>query len=86
MYMSYCRIEGTLHEMRAVISDVEDHVYEEAPYPVSGSEITAFENLMHDVFNFLEDMGLIDYEHEWFDRERLEEICSMMEKGYEVES
>ena len=80
MYMSYCRIEGTLNEMRAVIGEVEDHVYQEECSPVSGREISAFENLMHEIFDFLEDMELIDYEHEWLDRERLEEICNMMAK------
>ena len=50
MYMSYCRFEGTLAELRACMSEVYDHVNEEAEYEVSDREINYFRQMVEIFF------------------------------------
>lgn len=84
-YMSYCRYEGTLYEFRRCKADIEEHVNEEAQYPVSQNEIKCFRTMVHEFFNMLDALGLLDYEDCDIDEEALDEVCFAMEKGYEVE-
>ena len=60
MYMSYCRFEGTLAEMRACMQDVEDHANGEAGEAVSDREIRSFRNMVDEFVGFLRDMAILD--------------------------
>lgn len=75
-YMSYCRFEGTLHEMRICFSDVEEHIEGCAEYRVSEDEIGWFERMVHEMFEFLEDNGIV--ENGEINEETLEQICKDM--------
>lgn len=79
MYMSYCRFEGTKHELNACINDVEDHVMEEAEYEISESEIACFRTMVMNFVDFLNDMAITDAE---IDMEALDEVCEAMKKRY----
>jgi hypothetical protein len=81
MYMSYCRFEGTRHELRACLSDVEDHVNEEAEYEVSDSEINHFRIMVEAFVGWLNDMALLDEDGK-IDRDALEQVCKAMAKSY----
>jgi soluble cytochrome b562 len=81
MYMSYCRFEGTRNELRACLSDVEEHVNEEAEYEVSDSEINHFRNMVEEFVGWLNDMALLDEDGE-IDRDALEQVCKAMAKSY----
>ena len=81
MYMSYCRFEGTRHELRACLSDVEEHVNEEAEYEVSDSEINHFRFMVEDFVGWLNDMALLDEDGE-IDQDALEQVCKAMAKSY----
>ena len=80
MYMSYCRFEGTLHEMRACMSEVEDHVNEAAEYEVSYSEICNFRNIVYEFRDFLHDMCILD-DNGNIDDGELENVCEAMAKN-----
>lgn len=80
MYMSYCRYEGTLHEMRACIADVEDHVNETAEWPVRDREVESFRNLVHEVHEFLVNVEILDNYGD-IDEEALECVCKLMKEG-----
>lgn len=81
MYMSYCRFEGTRQELRACLSDVEEHVNEEAEYEVSDSEINHFRFMVEDFVGWLNDMALLDEDGE-IDQDALEQVCKAMAKSY----
>lgn len=81
MYMSYCRFEGTHHELRSCLNDVEEHVNGEASYSVSDREIDEFKQMVEDFFVFMRDQEIINKYGE-LDRTELEKICDEMRKGY----
>lgn len=83
MYMSYCRFEGTLQELRGCIAVVEECVNEENEYPVSRREVERFEVLVTDFYDWLCDMALLD-EFGELNKDELRSIADMMEKGHEV--
>lgn len=84
MYMSYCRHEGTFSELKACLADADEHMCEEAEYPVSDREIKHFQNMVEYFFNWCDESGLID-EYGELKYDRLEEICESMRKGGEEE-
>ena len=81
MYMSYCRNEGTLAELRCVMSDVEAHINEEAEYSVSEREIDKFKSVVSEFYDFLCETELLDCNGE-IDNEVLDIICEKMRHGY----
>ena len=80
-YMSYCRHEGTLAELRGCIEDANDHINEEARYEVSDKEIYCFKKMVEEFYEFLCEQELIDQFGE-LDSEELDKICESMRKGY----
>lgn len=84
-YMSYCRYEGTLHELSRCIDDVEEHINEEAEFSVSKNEIDYFYIMVKKFFDFMNDNELIDYDNFCLNKDRLDEICFAMEKSYDQE-
>lgn len=83
MYMSYCRFEGTLNELRACIADVEDHIYDESEEPVSSREVEKFEVMVTEFYDWLNDMCLIDEMGE-LDTKELKAIAKKMREGRET--
>lgn len=83
-YMSYCRFEGTLHELRACMADVEEHVNEIAEYSVSDGEIRQFKQMVIEFTDFLHDMGVLNDEG-YLERDTLNEVCDAMAKSYDGE-
>lgn len=81
MYMSYCRFEGTHHELRACLSDVDDHLMEDAEYKVSDGEINHFRQMVTDFFYWMHDNCLIT-EYGKLDVTALEGVCESMGKAY----
>lgn len=81
MYMSYCRHEGTFTELRACLSDADEHYCEEAEYEVSDREIRYFREMVEYFVDWCSEMSLIDENGE-LDREKLDEICEMMGKSF----
>lgn len=79
-YMSYCRFEGTLHELRACIADVQEHIDEEARYEVSDSEIEKFKIMVHEFVEFLNENQIIDAD---INEAVLDDVAQAMEKGDE---
>ena len=84
MYMSYCRHEGTLSELRACLVDAEEHVNEQAEYEVSYNEIHCFKTMITEFHNCMQDMCLVD-EYGELDYDELDKICEAMAKGHEGE-
>ena len=82
--MSYCRFEGTLHELRACMADVEEHVNEIAEYSVSDGGIRHFKQMVIEFTDFLHDMGLLNDEG-YLERDALNEVCDAMAKAYDGE-
>lgn len=80
MYMSYCRHEGTLSELRACLDDVNQHVCEEAEYSVSEREIGKFKEMVETFYEWICDMGLVN-EYGELNQDELEGICEYMRKG-----
>lgn len=83
-YMSYCKFEGTLSELRSCMNTVEEHVNEEAEYEVSDQEIRCFRDIAIEFNNFMHDMGLMDDEG-YIDDDALDEVCEAMAKSYNEE-
>ena len=81
MYMSYCRFEGTLHELRACMAEVGEHVNEDAEYEVSDNEIRQFRMMVDEIVTFLQDNLLID-EHGELDEEELDNVCEKMAQSF----
>lgn len=84
MYMSYCRHEGTYSELRACLSDAEEHINEEAEYDVSDREIQYFKNTVELFHEFLCNQELLD-EFGDLKMDRLDEIGEAMSKSYDPE-
>ena len=87
MYMSYCRFEGTLAELRACMGEVYDHFNEEAEYEVSSREIDCFRQMVEEFNTFMVDLGLVDSYGD-IDNAALGQLCekmaqSNMEEDYE---
>lgn len=83
MYMSYCKYEGTLAELKVCLSDAQEHFDEEAEYPVSDSEIESFRILVGTFMDFLYDNELIN-EYGEFDDDRFDKICESMKTNIET--
>ena len=81
-YMSYCRHEGTLSELRACLQDACDHINEEAEYEVSDREIRCFKTMVVEFHQFLMDTGLLD-EDGYIDDNELQKVCDAMSKSYD---
>ena len=81
MYMSYCRFEGALQEMRACMEDVREHSYEQAEYEVSDREIDCFRTMVRDFTDFLREMELVD-EDGCVNEEELDRVCESMSMAY----
>ena len=81
MYMSYCRFEGTKHELGACMGTVEEHVNEEAEYEVSENEVRHFREMVVSFVDFLNDMCLLEDYAEINDG-ALDEVCEAMKKSY----
>lgn len=81
MYMSYCRNEGALAEVRCALSDVDAHIDEDAEYSVSEREIDCFKSLITELYDWMCERELIDCNGE-LDTDGLEEICEKMRHGY----
>ena len=84
MYMSYCRYEGTYSELRSCLSDVEEHVNEEAEYEVSDREIQWFRNMVELFHEFLCEQELMDEDGN-LDMNALDKVCEAMAKRYDEE-
>ena len=82
MYMSYCRYEGTRAEINVCLSDVQEHINEEAEYEVSEREIDQFRGMIHDIVRFLNDNELLD-ECGDINEDALDSICESMARKYD---
>lgn len=83
-YMSYCRFEGTRHELSICLNEVQEHIDEAAEYEVSRNEIEHFKNMVQNFVWFLQDNLLLDEEGN-LDEEELENVCEKMAKSFEGE-
>lgn len=79
-YMSYCRFEGTLHELRACISDVQDHIDGSAEYGISEEQIDCFRKMVQEMHDFMYDTGILDDNGD-IDKHWLDKVCEDMAKG-----
>lgn len=77
MYMSYCRFEGTRHELGACIQEVYDHINEQAEYEVSDNEIDNFRKMVHSFVELLQDAEILDEDGE-INEEKLDQVCTLM--------
>ena len=84
MYMSYCRYEGTLQEIRACLSDADEHINGEAEYKVSDDEIRHFKNMITEIYEWMNDQALIN-EYGELDEDELDRICEAMQNATEEE-
>ena len=82
--MSYCRHEGTLSELRICLEDATEHANEEAQYKVSDREIECFKHIITEVYDFMNEMCLLDSDGE-LDFDELDNICEKMAKSYDCE-
>lgn len=80
MYMSYCRFEGTNAELGACLTDVEEHIYEEAEYEISDHEIDHFKRMVENFVSFLDQHELLD-EYGELDEDKLDAICESMKRA-----
>lgn len=78
MNMSYCRYENTLTDLRDCLDDAAEHRDFEATNPVSEREVRAFMAMVKEMFEFLEDSSLIDFDNRCLDEESLDELCDRM--------
>ena len=81
MYMSYCRQEGTLAELRICLADAADHVFGDAECAVSEREIRNFRDMVEYFYDWCNHMMLIDSDGD-LDYEELDKICEAMAKDY----
>ena len=84
MYMSYCRFDGTLGELRCCLNEVTDHINEEAEDDVSDHEIKCFKSMVYEFVDFLNSAELLDSEGE-IDEDVLELVCKKMKEGRQRE-
>lgn len=82
--MSYCRQENTYLALCEALSDVEEHVNEEAEYKVSNREIQNFRNMVEYFHEFLCNNELLDEDGN-LDDEVLDQVCDAMAKSYNQE-
>lgn len=75
MYMSYCKFEGTLHELRRCLDTVNEHAAQEADERVSEREIRAFRTLVREFAGWLQETGMVDGE---LNEDVLDEACEYM--------
>lgn len=80
MYMSYCRFEGTLHELRACMATVEEHINGDDTSETSIDECTAFRRMVQEFAEFMYDMDLLDENGEIKD-DKLDELCVALRTG-----
>ena len=81
MYMSYCRFEGTRHELGACIGEVYDHINEEAEYEVSENEIQNFRQMVESFVELLNDAEILT-EYGEINEEALDQVCEKMAKSF----
>ena len=84
MYMSYCRFEGTHHELRTCLDVVSDCMNEYNEYPVSDHEIQEFTSMIGDIVNFLQDWELLDEDGD-LDYDVLLKMCDAMRQAHPEE-
>ena len=84
MYMSYCKFEGTLDELKVCLNDVDEHVSGEAEDEVSDEEIRHFRNMVEYFVGWLNDQALLD-EDGCLDYDELDKVCEAMEQSYQEE-
>lgn len=77
--MSYCRFEGTREELRACLSDIEEHVNGEGESVVSEKEIRCCQRMIEEFVDWLNDMALLDDGE--LDRRALAEVLDSMRKA-----
>ena len=82
--MSYCRQENTYLALREALSDVEEHMNEEAEYEISDREIQNFRNMVEYFHDFLCNQELLDEDGN-LDDEALDRVCEAMAKSYDEE-
>lgn len=80
MYMSYCRFEGTKHELDACLSVADEAIMGEAEYPVSEDETAYFKLMIENVLDFLQENDVISDEIN-YDEDKLYDIMRLMERG-----
>lgn len=80
MYMSYCRNEGTLSELRAVLSAADEYINHEMDDRMSDREIDCFRKMVIEFYSWLSDSALIN-EYGELDDDALDEICAAMAEG-----
>ena len=80
MYMSYCKFEGTLSELRSCLKTVEEHVNGEAECEVSDNEIRCFKNMVMEFMDWMHDMALLDDEG-YVDEDELAQVCDDMARS-----
>lgn len=76
MYMRYCMFEGTLNELRACMGEVETCIYDEDE-TVSSREAEKFEVMVTELYDWLNDMCLLDQSGD-LDTDVLKEISKNM--------
>lgn len=81
MYMSYCRYEGTLHELRVCLDNAAEHIDHGAEYAVSEEEITCFKLMVREFMDFMHDYGLLDLDGD-IDEKALAAVCKDMSRAY----
>ena len=81
MYMSYCRNEGALAEMRACLDNAQLHACQEAEHEVSEREIGCFKTMVTEFYNWIINMELVD-EYGELDEDALNQLCEDMRHGY----
>lgn len=80
MYMSYCRFEGTRHELNACMANVLEHINEEAEYSVSHGEIEHFKEMTKAFVDFLLDTEIL--EEAYINEEALKSVCEKMAQSF----
>lgn len=83
MYMSYCRFEGTWHELRAAMGTVDEHLEETAEFAVSDKEIQCFKSMVEEFTDWLRDTEICsEVEINW---NELDNVCKKMAECMEDE-
>lgn len=83
-YMSYCRFEGTKHELAICLGEVQAHIDKEARYEVSENEIEYFKDMVYDFIEFCRDNNIIKNVTE-INKEVLKQVCDKMRESYDEE-
>lgn len=72
-FMSYCRQEGAYIAMSEALDQIEEY-RNDPDMEMSDSEVRSFKNNIHIIYDWMNDMCLIDGEGE-FDECELDNIC-----------